>query len=64
MAGPVLGLYAHSRLGRTYAGSRERLGQAQNRSVEHYVNAMAQQESHWAGIQRHIETQSSRVQEG
>lgn len=64
MAEPVLGLYTHSRLGRTYAMGRERLGEAQTRSVVHYVHAMAQQAANWDSVEHHVATREERIQEG
>lgn len=64
MAEPVLGLYTHSRLGRNYAHSRDRLGEAQQVSVSHYTNAMAMQAAHWGGVQEHLATREERIEQG
>lgn len=58
------GLYAHSHLARRYAAYERShpLGRANEKSQEHYVNAVKAQANHWEAVQTHLLSVPSRVE--
>lgn len=57
-------IYTHSHLARRYAAYERNhpLGQAYNKSLAHYRNAVQAQAAHWAALRAHVLSVPERVE--